>query len=295
MRLLSNIGDGMIFLGILLQVFNAASLLHFLRHQELGVLGHERIERVLSFVVPSLVLFFIPVYTYLLSLHLSTPWVGALLFAGAVFVALVLQWIFLLVENSKTRTRELAQAILGVFDARDPDTAGHSRHVQNLTLLLFDALPSSKTRGINRNDIGYAALFHDIGKLGITDFILQKPGSLTPEEIATMRDHTRIGAEIMRQVEGFRLIADWVLYHHERVDGTGYYGLSAEEIPYASKIIAVADTYSAVALKRAYKGTHDYDECVAVLREAAGTQLDAELVEAFCGLPRKAVLDATPE
>ena len=84
-------------------------------------------------------------------------------------------------------------------------------------------------------------------------------------------------------------------YHHERIDGKGYYGLSADEIPYAAKIIAVADTYCAITMRRSYKPPRSYEEAVEVMKEVAGTQLDPEIVEVFCTIPKETLLACVPE
>lgn len=288
-------GQAMIAAGVVLQVINATRLMRFLSRQELGVLGNRRVERLMAAAVPTLVMFFIPVYVYIFFVQIHNIWVGALLFAGAIFVTLVLQWIFMLVDNLKTRTLGIARALVGVFEAHDLELNGHSRHVQNLSLLLYDALPAHARAGVNRSDLSYAALFHDIGKLGVSDSVLHKPDKLSHEEMELMRDHPRIGAQILEPIESFGNTCEWIFKHHERIDGKGYYGFPAEEIPTGARIISVCDVFSAVTMRRAYKGSASYEDGIEVLREAAGTQLDSELVEAFCNLPREDVLACAPE
>ena len=87
----------------------------------------------------------------------------------------------------------------------------------------------------------------------------------------------------------------WIEYHHERIDGKGYYGLKEENIPYAAKIIAIADTFSAITMKRSYKPPRSYEEAIEVMKDATGTQLDKELMEVFAGIPKNDLLSCVPE
>ena len=93
---------------------------------------------------------------------------------------------------------------------------------------------------------------------------------------------SRISTDILSSVSSFKTIENWVLYHHERIDGRGYYGIPGETIPFAAKMIAVADTYSAITMRRSYKDSKSHEQAVAVLQEVKGKQLDSELVDIFC-------------
>lgn len=183
---------------------------------------------------------------------------------------------------SEQRTLEISEALISVLGARDPNLNGHSQHVQNLTLLLYEHLPQALRIGINRSDLSYAALFHDVGKMGIPERILNKPSKLDDDEWAIMKKHPRISTDILSSVSSFKNIENWVLYHHERIDGRGYYGIPGETIPFAAKMIAVADTYSAITMRRSYKDSKSHEQAVAVLQEVKGKQLDSELVDIFC-------------
>ena len=193
---------------------------------------------------------------------------------------------FTKVHNVKDRTMEVMEALICVMEAGDPNLDGHSVHVHNIVNVFYDYLPAAYQHRLNLEDLKYASLFLDLGKLGIPRSILMKPGKLTREEMELVRRHPEISTKILEPVGQFSRISDWILYHHERVDGKGYRELKGEEIPLASRIIAIADTYSALTMDRTYKASLPYEEAIIELRQAAGTQLDAELVGYFCEIPR---------
>ena len=176
---------------------------------------------------------------------------------------------------------------MGVIDARDPNLNGHSHNVQKVTMLLYGYLPPNMKKDINPVSLEYAALMHDLGKLGVPESILNKPAGLSEEEWDVMKAHPRMGVEILKPLSTFEAIEPWIEFHHERIDGKGYYGLEGEEIPLPARIIAVADTYSAITMKRSYKPARSHEEAIAILDEVAGTQLDADLVAIFRNIPKE--------
>ena len=141
----------------------------------------------------------------------------------------------------------------------------------------------------------FAALMHDIGKLGIPEKILNKPAKLTEEEWEIMRNHPKLGSEILLPLESLKEILPWIREHHERIDGKGYYGVPGDEIPYPAKLIAVADTYSAITMRRSYKPPLSYEDAERIMKEAAGTQLDYDLVELLFSIPREKLEACVPE
>ena len=129
-----------------------------------------------------------------------------------------------------------------------------------------------------------AAPMHDTGKIGISDFILQKPGKLNDEEWVVMRTHSRIGSDILSKSDAplFKLAAEIALNHHEKWDGTGYpNGLAGEEIPESARIVAIADVFDALSTRRPYKEPWPLDRIVQTLNESAGSHLEKRLIEAF--------------
>jgi energy-coupling factor transport system substrate-specific component len=190
-----------------------------------------------------------------------------------------------MVEMGKQTVKTIARAV----DAKDPRTGGHSRRV---------ALYSSQMAreyGLSEKDcqdIDWAASLHDIGKIAIPDNILNKPSRLTDEEYATMKSHTRRGAEIL---EGFTLIEhikEGALYHHERYDGRGYpQGLKGEEIPLYGRIIGVADAFDAMTANRIYRNQMDIDYVLDELRKGRGTQFDPRVVDIFLAILEEGTID----
>ncbi|MBQ7563063.1 MAG: HD domain-containing protein [Lachnospiraceae bacterium] len=222
-------------------------------------------------------------------------WEGIILFITPLVYTLLLQWCFSSINGVKGRTREISEALIGVIEAGDTNLDGHSIHVMDLTMLIYDYLPLAYQNQIKPENLRYAALLLDLGKLGIPSRILNKPGKLEEAEWDLMRRHPEIGVKVLKPVKSFEPISDWIMYHHERVDGGGYYHLKGNEIPLAARIIAVADTYSAIVMVRSYKPSRSYDDAMAALKIAAGTQLDKELVDIFSEIPREKVEKCTKQ
>lgn len=208
---------------------------------------------------------------------------------GAVIFTLMLVWNFIQMRGISIRSMEILETLVGVIEAGDENLDGHSLHVQNLTMLIYDYLPLLDRQKINPMNLQYASLFLDIGKLGIPRSIIDKKGKLTPSEKELVQRHPEICVELFERLPSFTTVTYWVKYHHERVDGNGYYHLKGEEIPLASRILALADTYSAITMDRSYRPSLTYENAISELRLVSGSQLDSKLVEIFCSIPRKKV------
>jgi HD-GYP domain-containing protein (c-di-GMP phosphodiesterase class II) len=180
-----------------------------------------------------------------------------------------------------------AMLLAETLDLRDAGTAEHSRTVGRFARDTAAALGLAPAR-VDR--LQAAGVLHDLGKLGIADAILHKPGALTEAEWNEMTRHPEIGARILEHA-GLRDIAGWVLAHHERLDGRGYpFGLAADEIPLEARILAVADAYEAMIADRAYRAGMPAEAARDELLRCAGTQFDPIVVAAFLGtLDRVAV------
>lgn len=164
---------------------------------------------------------------------------------------------------------------------RDRETANHIQRVALYSALIARAM---KREQGEIDLILHASPMHDVGKLGIPDAILQKPGPLTPEERKIMETHPSIGADIMKhdRSEVARLARDIAIGHHEKWDGTGYPNrLSGEAIPLCSRIVAMADVYDALSSRRCYKPPMAQDKVVAIIREQRGRHFDPEIVDVF--------------
>jgi len=169
----------------------------------------------------------------------------------------------------------LAQAM----EKRDVGTYGHSKRVNYTVRLIAAALDLSEHQ---REELKTAATLHDIGKIGITDFILGKQGPLNESEKEIIKSHPQKGYEILKPLKQFESILPAILHHHEQYDGTGYpAGLSGEEIPLYARIISVADTYDAILSTRPYRSGSDHEHAIAEIVKYAGTQFDPVIVKAF--------------
>lgn len=219
-----------------------------------------------------------------ISIHMALPIISC-----TVLFTLLLAWNFIQLRGISIRSMEILETLVGVIEAGDENLDGHSLHVQNLTMLIYDYLPFFDRQKINPMNLQYASLFLDIGKLGIPRSIIDKKGKLSPQEKELIQRHPEICVELFERLPAFTTVTYWVKYHHERVDGNGYYHLKNEEIPLASRILAIADTYSAITMDRSYRPSLSYESAISELRLVSGSQLDARLVEIFCSIPRKKV------
>lgn len=171
--------------------------------------------------------------------------------------------------------KSLALAI----DAKDQYTHQHILRVQHYAMSVAKklGLTGAELEGVNTG-----ALLHDIGKLGVPEYVLLKPGKLTPEEFAKVKEHPRIGADILADISFPWPVLPGVKYHHEKWDGTGYpEGLKGEEIPLQARILAVADVYDAVTSNRSYRSAWEHSRAVEMIRNDAGTHFDPVIAEAF--------------
>lgn len=288
----------MISVGSLLMIWNIRNYLVLIRSMRDVLSSGDRSMRFKKRLGLALLCFFLTGYLLVLIFcdkNQLALLIAGILFGGSIFVWTLLSITIKITNLVKERSIDVAEVLISVVDARDSNLKGHSGHVQRLTMLLYDHLPNNNKRTINPISLEYAALFHDIGKLGIPESILNKPAKLTDEEWITMRNHPKIGARILRNLSSFRNILPWIEYHHERVDGNGYYKIKPDDIPFASRIIAVADTFSAITMKRSYKPSKTYEEAIDIIKSVAGTQLHQEMVALFCDIPKDEVMACMPK
>ena len=184
----------------------------------------------------------------------------------------------------EARLDDVAEAFARVIDAKSPYTARHSAGVASIAVALGRdmGLPDGELVTLRR-----AALLHDIGKLGISNAILDKPGKLTPDEFAAMQRHTGYTLEILRRVRRFGAFAELAAAHHERLDGTGYHlGLTSRELPPLARILAVADVAEALTAERPYRPALPRDQVLGIMRPQVGTALCPVAFEALDGMDR---------
>ena len=171
------------------------------------------------------------------------------------------------------------QMLAGAVDEKDPYTRGHSDRVTRYSMMIGKEmkLPASFMETLQ-----ISAQLHDVGKIGIEDQILRKPGALTAEEFEVMKTHTTKGANILRPVTQLAEMLPGIELHHEALDGRGYpYGLEGEQIPLLARVIAVADTFDALTTNRPYQHAHTPEEALKIIQNLAGKRLDSEPVAAL--------------
>src|SRR5436853_5187432 len=182
-------------------------------------------------------------------------------------------------EENRTLFLSSIQMLAGAVDEKDPYTRGHSDRVTRYSVLIAKelALPEEEIERIR-----ISAQLHDVGKIGIEDRILKKPGALTPDEYEIMKTHTTKGAAILRPVEMLKEMIPGIELHHESLDGRGYpHGLKGEEIPLTPRIIMVADCFDAMTTNRPYQAAMDPEYVVRIINSLVNTKFDPRVVAAL--------------
>jgi HD-GYP domain-containing protein (c-di-GMP phosphodiesterase class II) len=186
---------------------------------------------------------------------------------------------------------EVIVALVGAVEAKDPYTRGHTQRVAELAVLIAQELRLSP-EGVRT--VGQAAILHDIGKIAVPDAILNKPGPLSAEEFAVVKEHPSRGHAMITGIKSLRRELGGVRSHHERLDGSGYPdGLRGEAIPLEARIIAVADVYDALTSRRPYRDAWSPAQALATVEAEAGTKLDARCVAALRRVLARASSEAT--
>lgn len=192
--------------------------------------------------------------------------------------------------RNATLTQELKEAYLDTIfrlsvaaEYKDTDTAAHIHRMSHYSAILAEGLGLSSDEVDN---LRYASPMHDIGKLGVPDAILMKPGKLTPQEFEEIKKHTLYGAKILENARADLLKSSEIiaLTHHEKWDGTGYpKGLREEQIPLSGRIVALADVFDALTSKRVYKPAFSLEQSLDIIKEGAGKHFDPAVVQSFMG------------
>ncbi|MBR3057837.1 MAG: HD domain-containing protein [Clostridiales bacterium] len=185
-------------------------------------------------------------------------------------------------QENKLLVREIVEAFAKVIDMKDKYTNGHSSRVAEYTAMLTRELGYDEDTIEKYYNI---ALLHDIGKIGVPEEVLNKPGKLTDEEFARIKSHSALGQHTLKNISIMPELAIGAGSHHERPDGRGYpEGLKGDEIPRVAQIIAVADTFDAMYSDRPYRKRMNFEKAISIIKEVSGTQLQEDVVDAFLRL-----------
>ena len=196
-------------------------------------------------------------------------------------------------NNGNGESLNAIYALAATVDSRDHYTKSHSKKVSDYAIALGEALNFDRRE---LDCLNHCALLHDIGKIGISDGILNKTSELKPEEWEVIRIHPKLGATIAGRVSELSAYVRGILYHHERYDGTGYPdGLKGEEIPLEARILAIADAFAAMTSDRAHSKALSLEASLEELRRGSGTQFDPRLVETFLNIIARKGIVAEPE
>jgi len=218
----------------------------------------------------------VPIAILMAIIYRQISWWASLFLLFPIFIA---HYVYRLYANLQKQHLDTIQALATAIEARDSYTENHSRRMAEYAFLV------AKQIGLSINEaetIEYAAILHDIGKIGINDNILNKPGPLTEKERVKMKKHVKIGANILTRIDSFKEASRIVYHHHERYDGKGYPDkLKGKEIPIGARILSVIDAYDAITSERPYRPARSAKEAIEEIKKNAGTQFDEKVVKIF--------------
>lgn len=182
-----------------------------------------------------------------------------------------------LLSIKDTFYHDLIECLVTALEIRDSYSSGHSQRVADMA---YDLARRSGLQGKKLEMVHIAAHLHDIGKIGVPDAILSKPGKLSSHELLQIQKHSEAGYQILDKSPHLRPLAKIILHHHERWDGNGYpSGLKQEAIPFGARIISICDTIDAITSDRPYRKAFSWSECLDILFDCKGTQHDPALID----------------
>ena len=285
----------LILVGAAIMVANIVFYIIFMIKMKDVISGGVKRDNIMISIGLILIVFFLIGYVYVGIFAKPVLMTALILFFGSLFVSVVIVLMRHLVQTSKERSLEIAQILISVIDSHGPNLQGHSMHVKNLMTVFYKHLPHYLKSDYNLVSLEYAALFHDIGKVTMPEEILNKEGNLNEEEAALMRTHPQVGVRLLRPIKSFDYISDWILYHHERMDGQGYFYKKGDSIPFPSKLIAIIDAYSAITMGRVYSAPRTYEEAIEIIKSESGSKFDPELVDIFVSIPKEEIIACNPK
>lgn len=219
-------------------------------------------------------------------IYISIGAVGIVLFAVPLLIA---RHSFKLYMSMREVYFETIQALASAIEAKDPYTLGHSERVARYCRILASEMKLSAEM---INTLHFAALLHDIGKIGIDEAVLNKPQGLTEEEFLKIKTHPDLGATIVEKIDFLADASEFIRSHHERLDGSGYpQGLKGDEISLGARILAVADTFDALTSDRPYRGAWPPDKALEEIQRGKGKFFDPQVVKALTDAYLKGRID----
>jgi hypothetical protein len=278
-------GQYLLLISLLLFMSDACLIVYFLIYRRLAIVPMSRISLVSAVAAAALLVAGSIQIIRKQDVMLTNTSAPRGIFTCCIFVTLILVWLIILLGSADRSAGKLLENLIAIAEAGAPNLNGNAIYVQNLAKLLYYNLPIEDRLRVNPNELAYAAIMIDVGQLGIPRELREKYGKLTAEERQIMRKSPDIAENLLSSSSSFKRIAKWIRLSGERIDGSGRLGLSGEDIPYASRILAVACTYSAITLSRTYKASRGCAEAMEELKIVAGTQLDKELVDVFINIP----------
>ena len=284
----------LIILGAINMLGNIIMYIIFLLKMRDVISGGVKKDLIMMYIGLILIVFFFGGYIFIAIVDNSSLITGFIMFFGSIFVTVVILLLTNLINTSKVRSLELAQILVDIIDARG-ELYGHSTHVKNLILTLYKHMPRYLKADYSVVSLEFAALLHDIGNLNVPEEILLKTGDLTPEEWEKVKTHPQVGVRLLRRISSFEYISNWILYHHERVDGKGYYFKKSDSIPVPSKMLAICDAYSSMTIGRVYNPPKTHEEAIEELKRESDKQFDKELVDIFASIPKKEIESCIPK
>lgn len=227
-------------------------------------------------------------------IHLASDYKLSLTIALVALTGFLLLYLHLKrLKNLYGKLRGITIGLVGTLENansyKDEDTGTHVKRISHYSELL--ALELKRELNLSKSfieDIGLYASLHDIGKIGIPDSILKKPGKLTPEEFDTMKGHSELGYRLIGKLDVSPVASNLIRYHHEKWNGMGYpAGLSGDVIPVEARIVALADVYDALRQKRVYKSAFSHEKALGIILSEKGKHFDPRIVEAFKRIHRE--------
>lgn len=212
----------------------------------------------------------------LTTVWLCYNWFVVLVMTAPIFLA---RYSFALYSNLRVSYMDTVKTLSNAIEAKDEYTRGHTERVHEFSALIADELKYSPRQ---KEILQYAALLHDVGKIGVREAILNKPGKLDAMEFDAIKQHPVLGAKIIENVKYLKECVPIVKYHHKYYDGTGYPDVDAHEsVPFESRILSVADAYDAMTTKRQYRAPFTHEQAIEEILRCSGTQFDPKVVDAF--------------